>query len=515
MAKTSHLSAIDALAKNPESQVDKDLVAKAINALLKYHKKHVSDHKKSQLFGENTLVQVHFNLEVAPVKQNPKPLRLVIPYEIYHVTDEGEGENLEEPEVCLIVKDDAKPWIQEMIAKFPEHMGHVKKVLTLDSLRNKHKEYKQRRELMQRYSMFMADDRIVPMLMKALGKKFWDANKHPIPIRITRMESLPHMIRTALRSTYMTLNSGTSLTVKAGYTGMATHKLVDNSLAIAGQAAEKIPRGWANIRSIGIRTVNSALLPVYRKTPEQLDEIARLGGLNEVYVDEAQETTNEEVEPATERKEVRSKSLLVKALKLQRKSETRSSKGDDNKDTRKSTKKDGDDAPGQLDISGTDKQEDGGIPSKPGEIKGSSKSKKKRKTTSTIDADGTKKSTKLTSNGETRDEDLDSGSRKSKMAKVTGENSDRNPRKELSVIEKKEKIVLSNDKKERKEYIASKSFSKSKEGYVYKLGDMGLGYYLDVKPMVDRAAIDAIVRAQPKGNGKRRSASNGKRRKRR
>ena len=305
--------------ENFQPQIDKELVAKAVNALLKYHEKQVETQDKSQLFGEDSVVQVQFTLEVAPVRNNPKPLRLVIPYEIYKVTDESVGDNLEEPDVCLIVKDEAKPWLQEMIEKFPQHMGHIKKVLTLDSLRTKHKEFKQRRALMQRYSVFMADDRIVPMLMKALGKKFWEAKKQPIPIRITRKDSLPHMIRSALRSVYITLSAGTCVTAKGGYTGMPVHKLVENCIAISNQAAKKIPRGWANIRSIGIKTSQSTLLPVYNRTPEQLEEMARMAGLPLVYVDDDENQDQNHKDEDSERKRVLdTKSPLVKALKKQR-----------------------------------------------------------------------------------------------------------------------------------------------------------------------------------------------------
>ncbi|KAL7567546.1 hypothetical protein ACA910_000151 [Epithemia clementina (nom. ined.)] len=555
-----------------DPQLDKDLVTKAINALLKYHEKQVANLDKKQLLGEDSTIQVQFTLEVPPVKQNPKPLRLLIPYEIYKVSDESEGENLEEPEVCLIVKDDAKPWLQEMIQKFPQQMGHIKKVLTLDSLRKKHKEFKQRRVLMSRYSIFMADDRIVPMLMNALGKKFWEAKKHPIPIRITRKDSLPQLIRSALRATYITLNTGTCLTSKGGFTGMPVHKLVDNCLAIANEVAEKVPRGWANIRSIGVRTPDSALLPIYNKAPEQLEEIARLAGLPLVYVDEEPNETADPESPETKKKrKLESKSPLLKALKKQRKSEKSGNEAKttcvDGNDTEgsKSTALDADDL--KQSKKANKKRNKTGTETETGTDGAISVTKKKRKGVQSAVCDGEKNSQDDKSKKSIQSEDAVSGkvdskddndvqsSGKSKKKKIRESSLSKREHEDFKTESKAKQDETSTPKKragsdkpasgsaegkkqkpdktkqssstseakgsldgkKKDEFILAKSFSGSKKGYVFKMGNQGLGYYFDVKPNVDKEALDAILRAaeqrRAKGNeGNRRRSSTGKRR---
>ena len=141
----------------------------------------------------------------------------MIPNPLFQLADKennSEDGALEEPEICLIVKEESKPWCQEMIEKFPEHMGCVKKVLGLQSLRKKHGSYEQRRELLKKYNFFIADDRILPMLSKALGKEFFKAKKLPIPITLTRKEALPFAIQKALSATYMTVSSGTCVMVR-------------------------------------------------------------------------------------------------------------------------------------------------------------------------------------------------------------------------------------------------------------------------------------------------------------
>merc|ERR1712166_32609 len=161
----------------------------------------------------------------------------------------------------------------------PDHMGCVKKVLSLDSLRKKHSSFEQKRELLSKYNMFMADDRILPMLSKALGKAFIKSKKLPIPVDLTRETALPFIIQKALSATYMTVNTGTCITIRAGHTGMEPEQLAANVIAIAKAAATKIPHSWANIQLIGVKTADSVSLPVYNKTPEALREIAKLAGI--------------------------------------------------------------------------------------------------------------------------------------------------------------------------------------------------------------------------------------------
>lgn len=195
------------------------LVQKATEALIKYHESKNAD--KLSLLGTDQPIQVQFTLLRTPESPSRKPIRIMIPHPLFQLKssgndddDEGATGTLEEPEVCLIVKEESKPWCQEMIERFPEHMGCVKKVLGLQSLRTKHARYDQRRTLLHKYNVFMADDRILPMLSKALGKDFYKAKKLPIPISLTRKEALPFAIQKALSATYMSISTGTCIMVR-------------------------------------------------------------------------------------------------------------------------------------------------------------------------------------------------------------------------------------------------------------------------------------------------------------
>lgn len=201
--------------------LDAALVQKAAEALIKYHESQTAD--KLSLLGNDQPVQVQFTLLRTPETPSRKPTRIMIPHPLFRlkaVTDEATSKTaaddvtLEEPEVCLIVKEESKPWCQEMIDRFPEHMGCVKKVMGLQSLREKHSRYEQRRTLLNKYNIFMADDRILPMLSKALGTDFYKAKKLPIPISLTRQEALPFAIQKALSATYMSISKGTCIMIR-------------------------------------------------------------------------------------------------------------------------------------------------------------------------------------------------------------------------------------------------------------------------------------------------------------
>lgn len=191
--------------------VDSTLLNKAMGALLQYHEKTGSN--PNALLGDERTVQVQFALDKVPSNPSQKPRSINIPHPLYKLSDDID-ESLQEPRVCLIVKEQSKKWVQEMIDDYPEQMGFVKKVLGLQSLRTKHGRFDQQRDLLNRFDVFMADDRILPMLAKALGRNFFETKKQPIPIRLTRKNALPLVVLQSLRSTQLYISEGTCITIK-------------------------------------------------------------------------------------------------------------------------------------------------------------------------------------------------------------------------------------------------------------------------------------------------------------
>ena len=199
--------------------VDTQLTERALHALLKHHES--SSSETNNLLGNELDIQVQFTLARIPGNASSKPIRIDIPHSLVklpHNNDDNmddDDDNLQEVSVCLIVQDNTKPYIQQLITKFPKQLSCIKKVLGLQSLRTKHKSYTQRRALLSSYDVFMADDSILPMLTKALGGKFFEKKKQPIPVNVGREEALPFAIeRALLKSTFMYLSAGTCVTVR-------------------------------------------------------------------------------------------------------------------------------------------------------------------------------------------------------------------------------------------------------------------------------------------------------------
>ena len=457
-------------------RLDRSLVQKAVDALLKHHKEQTAKSKVVPLLGTDVPVQVQFTLEIAPEQIQHKPFSVLLPHPIHKLSGDDDDnadvdeDGLEEPQVCLIVKEDAKPWVQEVIAQFPEHMGCVKKVLGLQSLRTKHATFQQRRELMHKYTVFLADDRILPMLTKALGSTFLRAKKQPVPVKLhtSNKTGLPVAIHKALSGTHMFVSNGTCWTVRAGNTGMPSKKVVDNILAVCGSynkgglehslgAVRKIPRQWANVRAIAVKTSSSMALPVYNKTPAELMEIAKLAGLDPVWnkvekkkkekKDQPDDAKALQREEEKERKrKLSAKSPLVRALKKQKQQEK-------------------EEANNSVSAEEDSKKED-------------KKKSKRKKISQSMSAKNDAKPEKTTEEPKT------SASKKAKKIKEAN-------------------LTESNSPSKQEEFIVAKKFKGSKEGYIFQKGKKGLGYYQDVKPIVDKMALEAVCQKAQQKKGRR------------
>lgn len=219
---------------------------------------------------------------------------------------------------------------------------------------------------------------------------------------------------------------------------MPVKSLNENIQAIVASAIDKIPSKWANVRSIAIKLPDSTSLPVYNKTPEELEEIARLAGSTKEVAGKDDEVEKKQSKKAhsdekKRKKDLAAKSPLVRALKKQKLAkEAAEIVADENPVAVKSAKKKSErnpaDAPGETEKAGSAKLE--------------KKKKKKRKQS---------------------DEDVDS------------------PRKTKKAASKES-------------FIASKKFVGSKKGYAFYKGKKGLGYYIDNPPKVDKMAMAALAR---------------------
>jgi len=265
------------------THIDTSLILNAIVALKKQNQK--SDVKEysnicnTSLFIPDIPIHVQLSLSEVPRRPNSRPIRIDIPHPLHKLPCLDGSENYisdkyeQEVSVCIFVKDTSKKWANELISRYTKQLHFIKKVLTLSSLKKKYGAYASRRELIHQFDIFLVDDRILPMLAKLLGQNFFKAKKQPVPVTITRKEALPLAVERCLRATFMYINPGTCVTIKAGNTGMSNDKLCANILAVVTNAVPKLPRKWEILSSILIKTPYSVSLPVYNKIRDNYEQI--------------------------------------------------------------------------------------------------------------------------------------------------------------------------------------------------------------------------------------------------
>ena len=303
---------------------------------------------------------------------------------------------------------------------------------------------------MRTYDFFLADDRILPMLSKALGKNFFEAKKQPVPIKLTRKESLVKSVELCLQSTYMFMPSGTCMNVKVGDVSMGVDKLAANVESVVDEVTKKIPKGWANVTNINIKTADSLALPFYFKNADELMETAKLAGVAE------------ESELA-DAKSSKGKGKEVRELKKVESGKKRPREKEEKEGEKKAV----------VEVSEEDEEDDDDGEEEPKvksplvralkkQKKEKEKEKQPKKTTTPAKSTTKTTTTKKTKEKENEIEDVNQPKKNKETAKPTPE------------------------------YIKAKKFTGPKKGMCFKLGGKGMGYYLDREPKFDAVGVQAL-----------------------
>ncbi|GAB5364262.1 hypothetical protein AAMO2058_000954700 [Amorphochlora amoebiformis] len=177
--------------------MDDRQVAKAATALLKYverqqEKKNESEKKKS-LFVDSEFVYLSLTLMKMPDKGRVNGWRIAVPHSLYAGTD-----------ICLITKDPVEEWEEKLEAK---PVDEIKKLIDLSTLRKNYAQYKDKRDLFVSYDVFFADERILKLLPHLIGKRFFEGNKQPIPVRLSG-KNIDKSIAAARDATYFFMRGG-------------------------------------------------------------------------------------------------------------------------------------------------------------------------------------------------------------------------------------------------------------------------------------------------------------------
>ncbi|KAJ2768682.1 proteasome-interacting protein cic1, partial [Coemansia nantahalensis] len=255
-------------------------VLRASTSLLKYVEKQQEKEAPTNLLADDAqTVYLVIGVKKLSLQMKHKPYRIPLKVPIY---DEASS-------VCLFTKNNDGAHIEKLQSL---NIPQIKEIISLAQLKTEYKAYEARRLLLARHELFLADDRVLGDLPEALGVKFFKAKKLPSPVNL-QAGNLKAEMEKALGCTYFRQNKGTCNAVKVGTSGMSAADLADNIAGAAELVVQRIPKGWANVQSIGIKTGTSLTLPIYNTLPTSATAIGETGALVQ---DMEQASDNEEDE---------------------------------------------------------------------------------------------------------------------------------------------------------------------------------------------------------------------------
>ena len=229
--------------------LDEELVLKAIKALSHKFK---SSRKPLDL---KSWPNLYLGVTFKSIPNARKQIRIRLPHSLYSQRTDT---------VCLITcfrKDKVKQLLAD------NNITCVKKVLTINSLRRKYKQFEARRELVSRFDVFLTDSKACPSTTRLLGKIFIQKHKIPHSIHL-RPISLSHEIDKAFSTIFFHLSSGSTSSVSIGsLESLTDSQLTDNAKHCLSSLMQKVPPGWSNVRNVFVKSEKSLALPIFTSLP--------------------------------------------------------------------------------------------------------------------------------------------------------------------------------------------------------------------------------------------------------
>ena len=236
-------------------------VAKAVTALKRFSG--VQAEAGTNLIEEDEFLYLMFSLKKSSAerKGRDKPIRIPIPNPIHQ---------FEGADVCLFVKDDKSgdghKKAKKRLALLEGKCG-ITKIVGTSKLRTKYESYEAKRNLCNQYDLFLADDRILPSLPKLIGKQFFKRKKQPIPIKLSTKD-WESQIQKVANSTFLFVSGGSCVSIKVARVSQNEKMIVENIETVLTLALQHIPKKWANVQALFLKTSDSVALPVYHCTPD-------------------------------------------------------------------------------------------------------------------------------------------------------------------------------------------------------------------------------------------------------
>ncbi len=185
-------------------------------------------------------------------------------------------------EICLFTKDPPQPADYDASSGVPlvnpiktllqeKPVAGITKVLSIAKLRKNYHQFDERRRLLSSYSLFLTDERIMPLLPALLGAKFYEKKRQPVAVNLSQHNIAAELTR-ARDSTYMFISTGASLMVRISRSSFSRQQTFENINAALSQIAANVPKHWAGVQSLHVKTHDSVALPIYNSA-HSLDQL--------------------------------------------------------------------------------------------------------------------------------------------------------------------------------------------------------------------------------------------------
>uniref|UniRef100_A0A8B9GM34 Ribosomal L1 domain-containing protein 1 n=1 Tax=Amazona collaria TaxID=241587 RepID=A0A8B9GM34_9PSIT len=244
--------------------LDRAQVKKAVEALLAFTR------SKSKggplLLNENE--NLHLLVTVWKVPRVAQVIRIPLPH----------GIRPETAEVCLFTKDEpnlSAEQTENLYRKLLLQHGisSVSQIISYKTLKKEYKMFEAKRRLLNRFDLFLSDDRIRRLLPSHLGKHFYERKKVPLSVNLKAKNLAKELQKNIQGTTLPVTNKGCCYTARVGHTGMKVDAILDNIVAVAEVIAKKLPKNWKNVKILHLKTLKSVALPIYTANLSNLDEL--------------------------------------------------------------------------------------------------------------------------------------------------------------------------------------------------------------------------------------------------
>ncbi|KAF1489266.1 Ribosomal L1 domain-containing protein 1, partial [Megadyptes antipodes antipodes] len=250
-------------------------VKKAVEALLAFARSKA----KGDALLLNESENVHLLVTVWKIPRVARVIKIPLPH----------GIRPETAEVCLFTKDEpnlSAEQTENLYRKLLIQNGirSVSQIISYKTLKKEYKLFEAKRRLLNRFDLFLSDDRIRRLLPSHLGKHFYERKKAPLSVNLKARNLAKELQKHIQGTTLPVTNKGCCYTARIGHTGMKADEILDNIIAAAEVIANKLPKNWKNVKILHLKTLKSVALPIFTANISNLDELDRQPSLKKKEV---------------------------------------------------------------------------------------------------------------------------------------------------------------------------------------------------------------------------------------